>query len=289
MKIAKVLFVFLFAVLISGFAAPDARAEYALGISPPSVDIKIPQGESVQSSFLILRSEPDKEESFTLTVGEDGYLILPIGVELTLPLGVEQYRYDYSIDTAGLELGSYKNTFEILQEKARAVGEGVVLRFGVEGVLNFEVVSNEDFLAFLQSERVAIEGIDLDTHSGMFNKSATGTFALRNYSLNPIPSLEYKVELYDSNGDFVKTIVSDSTDLLCLELDQVDFTVDGLEEGEYRADYILSYEGTELFSASESFTVLPYVWTVDATIIVLSVAVALVMVVMMYLIIKKRR
>ncbi|MDP2631769.1 MAG: hypothetical protein Q8P30_03325 [Candidatus Uhrbacteria bacterium] len=274
-----------FKYLIFGFfafiflvAAPQARAQYLLGVSPPEQTIIVLEGSKVQTRILIVRSEPEEEEIFESKYADPYWLSSPNGASFTLPADIADFEYTVDIDATNLSVGTYSHFFTFVPESLEnSPLAAMSIVMGVSSTLNVKVVSASEFAELVKSTQIEVQGLDVSAESGLFSGSINGSFEVRNYQHNPISNIGYSVQLTDMDGEIVSNIDSGTIDLLGYGTVKVDFQASYVSEGDNQVRIVLSYGGEELTQASEDITIGPPGISVDFIIITLTALIAAVL------------
>lgn len=238
------------------FLTPNfALAQGSIGVSPAEVRATILQGEQSEIIFNLSRESISSEETFVVTAEDETYLEFPEGRSITLGIGIRSMEFPVIIKGDSADFGDYQSNLNFQSDRLIDGQGGVQVYLGVRVDLNWRVVDEANFGAFLADDVIRLS--ELKIEDDIIAKTRFDlSFHISNNSADEISGLTCQAELLGPDGTVIETVdVQADHDLQAYEDHLFETTMRVREPGLYHLNVRVYFNGSPITQSQTDFTV----------------------------------
>lgn len=237
------------------FGAQQASA-ISVGISPATLKVIMLEGTSGEFTYHVSRSDSEGDLELLVGVEDADFASLPMGGEIVLLEGSQTLEVPIEFDAAGLAPGTYEASFFVRQKEATSTGqETLSIRYGVEAVIDLEVVSSDRYNELITGDVIEIHGNYFGNSSYKSRQTMVLNREIRNLENLYVHDLVMRTGLLDSNGELVGDEQEESLSLTALGNRTYKSEIQAPAAGTYTAVTSVYYQDQKLAESSVEITV----------------------------------
>jgi hypothetical protein len=192
----------------------------SIGVVNSQKIINVLPNTTTDEEFVVSRSDKDGDMWFSVLVIEDidNVIKLTGGSKFKIPDGQNSEVYKFTLDTHGLEYGTYKTKLKFELVDDMSLSAGLAIKYGIEAGIKLNIVDHVEKkpdtinLSEEYFDGVVIEDFSLRSYKISSDKEIVGSVLVKNNSEYIVRDIPYNLKIYKSETEIYsidKVAISD--------------------------------------------------------------------------------